>query len=322
MEDLIYQYFEGNITPKDKAELFSRLEKDAELKKEFISIQNLYALSSSLSLQTDTNQAYRELKKFKRKRNTHVLKKSFRNISLYAAVILFTGFTTWFAFDTFYANIQPAGYQEYITPAGQRAMVKLQDGTTVWLNACSSLRYPGSFSSSERRVHLDGEAFFEVTPNPGQPFIVSTSKLDIKVLGTKFNVYAYSTQEEFLTSVTEGSVEIYPPHIPSHAMNLTAFQCATLRNNTLIRSNFTSTEFLLWKEGIYTFDDMAFEEIIKKLQIYFDITIDIRNDQLKKYKFSGKFRQRDGVESILRTLQKIYRFSFTRDDEKNLITIV
>ena len=88
-------------------------------------------------------------------------------------------------------------------------MVKLHDGTTAWVNARSTLRYPNHFAHEERKVELDGEAFFDVEHNEHKPFVVSTEKLDIKVLGTKFNVFAYKGREEFNTALLEGSVKVY-----------------------------------------------------------------------------------------------------------------
>lgn len=78
---------------------------------------------------------------------------------------------------------------------------------------------------------------------------------------------------------------------------------------------------MLWKEGVYAFDDASFSDIIKKLELYYDVTIVQKNKQLDRYRFSGKFRQRDGVESVLQILQKVYSFSFVKDEDRNCITI-
>lgn len=197
----------------------------------------------------------------------------------------------------------------------------MHDGTVVWLNARSRLHYPNRFSGAERKVELDGEAFFEDFRNEEAPFVVSTEKLDIKVLGTKFNVFAYKGKNEFTTALIEGSVKLYQSDNESVAMYMSPNDYAELKDGRLVKSKISSTDFLLWKEGIYAFDDIPFGEIIKKLELYYDITIEIRNKKLNNYKFSGKFRQRDGVESALRTMQKIYYFSYHKDEELNKITI-
>lgn len=212
-------------------------------------------------------------------------------------------------------------FEEFSTPAGQRAKIRLHDGTVVWLNARSILRYPNQFIGAERKVELEGEAFFEVARNEEVPFVVATEKPDIKVLGTKFNVFAYKGKNEFSTALIEGSVKIYKPDNESVAMYMNPNDFAELKEGRLEKRRIGNTDFLLWKEGIYAFDDVSFSEIISKLELYYDITIDIKNRKLGEYKFSGKFRQRDGVESVLKALQKIYRFSYTKDEELNKITI-
>lgn len=325
MHRLITKYFNKEITTGEKAELFSLMQADEELHKEFVSMQNLCALSASLPVEGDEIKAVDKLLQFKQAHKNK--KKNFvhltRHLVGYAAAISIAVLSTWMIMDYQYDNTieEQIAFEEFSTPAGQRAQVKLHDGTVVWLNARSRLRYPNQFSGTERKVELDGEAFFEVSRNEEAPFVVSTEKLDIKVLGTKFNVFAYKGKNEFTTALIEGSVKLYKPDNESVAMFMSPDDYAELKDGRLIKSKISSTDFLLWKEGIYAFDDIPFGEIIKRLELYYDITIEIRNKNLNTYKFSGKFRQRDGIESVLKTLQKIYYFSYVKDEELNKITI-
>ena len=96
---------------------------------------------------------------------------------------------------------------------------------------------------------------------------------------------------------------------------------AELRDGHFVKHSFTKTDFLLWKDGLYSFDDLPFGEIVKKLEIYYDIKIVMKNSKLKSFKFSGKFRQIDGVESILRIMQRVHTFAYIKDDKLNQITI-
>ena len=98
--------------------------------------------------------------------------------------------------------------QTVIVPAGQRAELLLADGTKVWLNSRSKLKFPDRFQKDARKVELDGEGYFEVTHQEEAPFTVHTSKYDVKVLGTEFNVKAYKDKEQFETSLLKGSVEV------------------------------------------------------------------------------------------------------------------
>lgn len=323
MHILITKYFEGEITAAERKLLFSMIQADEKLRKDFSSVQNLYALSSWLPNENDEFEAVDKLAAFKQ---THCRKKRYpihiiKHAAGYAAAICITILSTWMVMNDREPAEEMVTYEEFTTPSGQRAMVKLHDGTTVWLNARSTLRYPNHFAREERKVELDGEAFFDVEHNEHKPFVVSTEKLDIKVLGTKFNVFAYKGREEFNTALLEGSVKVYERMNEEKALFMNPNECVELKDNKLVKRPMGSTDFLLWKEGIYAFDDVPFEDIIKKFELYYDIVITVNNSKLMKYKFSGKFRQRDGVESALRTLRKVYYFTYIKDEENNNIVI-
>lgn len=323
MHILITKYFEGEITAAERKLLFSMIQTDEKLRKDFSSVQNLYALSSWLPNENDEFEAVDKLASFK---HTHCRKKRYpihilKHAAGYAAAICITILSTWMVMNDREPAEEMVTYEEFTTPSGQRAMVKLHDGTTVWLNARSTLRYPNHFAREERKVELDGEAFFDVEHNEHKPFVVSTEKLDIKVLGTKFNVFAYKGREEFNTALLEGSVKVYERMNEEKALFMNPNECVELKDNKLVKRPMGNTDFLLWKEGIYAFDDVPFEDIIKKFELYYDIVITVNNSKLMKYKFSGKFRQRDGVESALRTLRKVYYFTYIKDEENNNIVI-
>ena len=323
MHILITKYFEGEITAAERKLLFSMIQTDEKLRKDFSSVQNLYALSSWLPNENDEFEAVDKLAAFK---HTHCRKKRYpihilKHAAGYAAAICITILSTWMVMNDREPAEEMVTYEEFTTPSGQRAMVKLHDGTTVWLNARSTLRYPDHFAREDRKVELDGEAFFDVEHNEHKPFVVSTEKLDIKVLGTKFNVFAYKGREEFNTALLEGSVKVYERMNEEKALFMNPNECVELKDNKLVKRPMGNTDFLLWKEGIYAFDDVPFEDIIKKFELYYDIVITVNNSKLMKYKFSGKFRQRDGVESALRTLRKVYYFTYIKDEENNNIVI-
>lgn len=323
MHILITKYFEGEITAAERKLLFSMIQTDEKLRKDFSSVQNLYALSSWLPNENDEFEAVDKLAAFK---HTHCRKKRYpihilKHAAGYAAAICITILSTWMVMNDREPAEEMVTYEEFTTPSGQRAMVKLHDGTTVWLNARSTLRYPNHFAREERKVELDGEAFFDVEHNEHKPFVVSTEKLDIKVLGTKFNVFAYKGREEFNTALLEGSVKVYERMNEEKALFMNPNECVELKDNKLVKRPMGNTDFLLWKEGIYAFDDVPFEDIIKKFELYYDIVITVNNSKLMKYKFSGKFRQRDGVKSALRTLRKVYYFTYIKDEENNNIVI-
>ena len=222
------------------------METDAELKKEFLSVQNLRALTSWIPAGEDESVAVGKLLEFKQARKEKSFVIPYKHILGYAATVCVAVFSTWMITNR---TEQPTveepviAYEEFSTPSGQRALLKLHDGTTVWLNARSTLRYPNHFGKNERKVELDGEAFFEVKQNGKVPFVISTEKANIKVLGTKFNVFAYKGHEEFNTSLVEGSVKVYQGESDADALDITPHECVFLSDGKLVKSYFDNSDF-------------------------------------------------------------------------------
>jgi ferric-dicitrate binding protein FerR (iron transport regulator) len=327
MRNLIIKYFEGQISPEEKRELFSRLYIDEECRKEFTTIQNIRGLTSWIPSATDDAAAIANLLLFKQSRKKKKMKSLYRQWMRYAAVFVVSVCSTWAVLHFSMRGTDPAEqfaevyYEEFTTPAGQRALLRLQDGSTVWLNGRTTLRYPNHFSKNERIVELDGEAFFDVKENKESPFIVNLEKLSVKVTGTKFNVFAYHGNDESSVSLTEGAVRVFTSRNEKNGMDLGRNERAVLKENRLWKETFSNMDFLLWKDGIYAFDDVCFSEMVKKLELYYDVTIIVKNRELENYRFNGKFRQRDGIESVLKTLMKIRKFTYSKDEEQNIITI-
>lgn len=323
MHDLLLKYFNEELSAEEKKELFATLKLNQESKDEFSAVQNVWALSLFAGQKEKDDFAYRKLREFNQRKKKKSVFQFLKRYTSYAAVftvaviatyILTTGTNTG-------EKEQPVSYEEFSTPAGQRARLKLHDGTVVWLNARSVLRYPSKFNTKERRVVLNGEAYFDVSENKKLPFVVETEKLDIKVLGTQFNVFAYHGRDDFNTSLLEGSVKVYTRGNEPQALTLKPNECALLRGDSLLKQTMSNKEFLLWKDGIYSFNDLPLSEIAGILELYYDVTIIIKNNQLKSFKYTGKFRQRDGVDNVLQKLQKVYPFTCHKDESTNTITL-
>lgn len=320
MYDLLSKYLAGEISTEERGILFQQLKENEELRKEAVGIQNLSALVSIAN--EDGIASDRQYRSFVGMRKKRALLFGLRKVVSYAAIVLFSVLSTYLLMNyTGDKEDELVRYQEFSTPAGQRAKVLLADGTEVWLNANSRLRYPERFDSERREVELHGEAFFEVEKNKERPFIVKTKKMDIEVTGTRFNVNAYDTEEYFVTSLVEGSVSVSCTFDKDHRYVLHPQQQIVVSDRSLNIYPFKKADFMSWKEGIFIFDDLLLTDIIKKLELYYDVSIVVKNTKLGNYRYTGKFRQRDGVESVLRKLQIVYPFKYTKDDDKNLIVL-
>lgn len=210
-------------------------------------------------------------------------------------------------------------YNTIIVPAGQRINLILSDNTNLWLNANTEFKYPTEFSKKNRTVYLDGEAYFEVSKDENKPFIVKTSKGDVHVTGTSFNVEAYSKFDNFVTSLFEGGVDIYIKD--NKSVTLFPNELGILENNQFLIKNITDNDHYLWKDGLISFRNKGIEEILISLEKYFDIEIQINTSNLPQHTYTGKFRHSDGVEYALRVLQKSINFYYSRDVDSGIIFI-
>lgn len=211
--------------------------------------------------------------------------------------------------------------QTVYAPSGQNARLTLCDGSKVWLNAGSTLSFPTQFTDNKRTVILEGEAFFEVQSNKEKPFIVSTAGYTIKALGTSFNVNAYKQSCEFETALLTGQVEV-SNLAKTQTIMLTPNNRVVLIDNKLKTFPIQDSSYFLWREGIVCFNE-SLADVLDKLELYFNVEIQIKNKRILQSKehCTGKFRTRDGLDHILNVLQLTSHFSYTKDEDKNLIII-
>lgn len=235
-----------------------------------------------------------------------------------AASILFLLGSLWL-YDNYQMNKLSHIYQCISVPAGNRTNITLPDGTNVWLNAGTTLRYPSVFSRDNREIILDGEAFFEVVKDK-KPFVVKTNKYNIEVLGTTFNVEAYSHKSEFETTLYTGKVKLYNSK-SSHSVILLPGQTACLSQGRLKVFNTTDNNKYRWKDGLIYIESKSFNEIMNLFEKFYEIQIVINNKHVRDLGYRGKLRTSDGIEHALRVLQIDYPFVYKRDEEKNIIYI-
>ena len=192
----------------------------------------------------------------------------------------------------------------------------LPDGTRVFLNSGSVLRYDNFFGKKYRTLKLAGEAFFEVTRNEKLPFIIQTADVEVQVLGTKFNVMAYPDDDCVETTVTEGKVSVTEMH--GHAsLELTANQKATFhKSSQLLLLNDVNTDlYVCWKENLLTFDNENFADVIKKLERWYDVKINVQGTDSIKDRFTLTIKSeslREVLELISLTTNIDYKI---RDDQ-------
>lgn len=323
MDKRIIKYYQGELSPKERRDFLEKAYRDEHLKHQLIRYQQIDSL---LYLQEDF--ANRELgkkkyKQFKQMVGYRTKLLFLKRWSKYAAVWLLSLLATWQLADYYTRSkkvVEPTiNQQELYVPAGQRAELTLPDGSKVWLNANSRLSYPSSFQK-ERRVTLSGEGYFTVAPNKEMPFIVSTSALDIKALGTEFNVRGYPDSESVEVYLNKGIVKTYFPDAESEGKIISPGQCI-IQSGDKMELTDADPDILCWREGLYVFKKQKLGYILKQLELYYDVEILVKRPEILDYEYVGKFRQRDGILTILQVIQKIHKFKIDRNDELNQIIL-
>lgn len=312
-QELLNKYIAGDATPEEKEEVARWLDTDKKNMKEFLALRKLYDISIWQQEQTPVAKDNLSLGN---KRWT--LRSASFELAKVAAIFILA-FTIVYSFLINEDN-DSAKMQTIFVPPGQRAELTLTDGTKVWLNAKTTFTFPDKFTANNRRVTLDGEGYFDVTKNPEKPFIVNTERYDIKVMGTEFNVTAYSGSSVFETSLLKGAVEVFSP-AKDTKVSLEPHMRTYEENGILKKDTIEHENYFLWKEGLICFYDEPVDKMIKKLQLYYDVKIDVQNKTLLNNRYSGKFRTKDGVEHVLKVLQLNNKFSYEKDNDRNLITI-
>ena len=195
---------------------------------------------------------------------------------------------------------------QLIIPYGKTSELWLADGTRVYLNAGSRLVYPEFFVDKTREVLLIGEAFFEVNHDEEHPFIVQTTDLRVRVLGTQFNISAYPTDNIIETVLTEGSVQLKQNNsgIFTETTNLSPNQLAAFnRDSKEITVKTVDTDnYTLWKEGLFKFESTDLSRIVKKLERYYNISFRYNNPLLGTIKISGKLELANNREEVINRL--------------------
>lgn len=319
MNELIDKYFAGEMTDWEKKDLFDRIETDETLKKEFLRMQNVVALTGILSRQDDPEVSRKGKQHFAqllfRKRLKRTITVSLKYAAVFAVLIAGTFYVT----KQYLSEEFGKNYTMITAPKGQRVKVDLPDGTVAWLSPCSSLRLSASFNESDRKVELDGATYFDVAKNPEKPFIVSAKGYRIRVLGTKFNISAYKNSAEFETDLVEGCVHIYDPADIRNEVFLQPKEKAVLWGDRLMKreSDFDNEEYL--KNGIVSFLSEPFGRVLNSVALWNDVNFNFQRSVNATQRISGKFRQSDSLESILKALQGAMPFKYKIVSEEEII---
>lgn len=179
-------------------------------------------------------------------------------------------------------------YNTLEVPRGGEYDLVLEDGTRVWLNADSRLKYPVVFPGSERRVMLEGEAYFEVARDTNRPFLVETGVQSLRVLGTAFNVCAYPDEPDIYTTLVHGSVALSTGGQGHECVLVPGEQAVChVHNGSFTVGKVDVSQVAAWKKGLFVFENQNLEQIMLKLARWYNVTVFFRNEAAKTIEFRG-----------------------------------
>lgn len=214
-------------------------------------------------------------------------------------------------------------HYNYLTvPKGNQYKIRLADGSLVWLNADSKLKYPSGFVTGNDRVVelLYGEAYFDVAPSvlrEGEKFIVKTKMQEVEVLGTEFNINAYESEDEIKTTLVEGSVDVSNASSQIRLYPGQQSIMGLLDEQIQIRPADLRKD-IAWIKGLFIFDREKLEDIMKKVERWYDIQVVFTNETKRDLRFSGRLKRREKLNDLLLTIQDTGDATFEMTDNKTI----
>ena len=312
-ENIILKYIKGELTFSEKKDFLDWVDSSDANKEQYRQLRKLWDLSLLTGKYADKNhnKAYRQIQsQIKKAHNFKGIQQNkpyrfFLKLIETAAIVIITLGISWYFFNRPDWE-PPVAYHNIEVPTGQRVKLTLSDGSTVWLNAGTKFTYPDRFSVTERHVVLNGEAQFNIAHNEKHPFVVQTSTYSAKVLGTKFNVYAYDEASNFEATLFNGSVSLYNKNSTQKEILLQPGQQAVFDKKSIEMSIFYRTDtadIASWVDGYHVFNKTSFQDMVERLSHYYEKKITVQYPAILGYECTGKFRHDESLEHILNVVK-------------------
>lgn len=340
-KELLFKYFNEETSPVENKRILRWIESNPDHKTEFIEYKTLWDALKQPFPHTPSEGDWNELSirikvsdppgKQKNKRWIHILQ--------YAAVFILGLLSVWI-YDQYIphnqSNAEIAQFNEIIVPKGSRTRLVLPDGTEVWLNAESKFRYAKDFNKSNRDVFLEGEGYFEVSPDKNSTFLVKTPDINVIALGTKFNVKAYPKDKIIETTLVEGKIKVekggqskitYDPLylLPNQTL---AFhkdtESLTLKDDKrsandeiedisqelqpskieeiVLHEDIDPIVYTSWKDSKWIIESESLEKLAVEFERRFDVTIEFTDQELKNMRFTGTLKD-ESLEQVLKAMK-------------------
>lgn len=312
---IIIKYLTRTASPGERNKLLAWLEESEENKKYFRGFKDVYDLGS-LENHLKESRTEEQWRRFKRETvagRTARMPTTGYAILRYVAVFLLGCFalqTVWYFTRPEKEEIARTLIE---TGVGDRTTLTLPDGSKVWINSCSSVSYDNTYGVADRKIELQGEAFFDVNSDTLTPFLVRADKFLYRVTGTSFNVYSFAGENEVSIALLEGGViiEYDERHERLYPGEVFVFNKKTGES---IRKKKDVDRLAFWRKGEAVFDNMTFEELSKRLERRFGVVFRFENEQIKTESFSGSFYHHESLETVLKVISTSVPVRYTIEE--------
>ena len=310
------KFFAGELTSGEKETLLDSLEANEEHLKEAAKLKNSWAAAQLAVSPFDKEIARKGWEKF----YANINRKKYLTLPRWHVAVAASLAGVIIATALFFNMRQPVeiavAYHTLTAPTGQYAQLTLADGSEIWLNSRSKLTYPERFTSAIREIELEGEGLFHVAADSKRPFVVKTGALDVVATGTQFNVSAYPDDEFVVTTLVEGVVTLLSTDKSvDHIMEAGQIAIYDKPTNNIALQNIDVDMQTSWVLGEYRFREMTLEQLVKRMERYFDITFVFHDDALKQQKFTGTFYSRQSVETTLKVIEATTDMRYTIENK-------
>lgn len=335
IEDLLFNHFAGKLTGVEENELLDWLQADPSHKNTYSEMADWWATAHVPLFASERKANFEEhfghLFVANRKKLSPVGRKRIlwrQTVAAVVALLIVGGFS-------FYAGklshrilggeeSVEITFSEVTVPFGSTSKVSLPDGSTAWVNAGSTLKYDADFNQSIREVSLVGEAYFEVRPDSLKPFIVKSESMDIQVLGTTFNVKAYTEDSHVDVALLSGSVKVnvHTSGFEADDIRLTPNKMLSFdkESNSMNMADIRGKDAIAWVSGKLIFSEISFPRIARDLERKFNVQIRIDSERLRKDVFTGSFSSTHTLRQILREVDVEKKFKWTQTENEIIIS--
>ncbi len=351
--ELIIKHLDNPLSGEDLNDLLNWIKADTLHLKHYLELKDIWYSGELVDSREDIDE--KDLIRFREKYHLNEARrvmstKMIRILTQIAATVLLAFLLSlswrWLTTDKGSDTLIDKGSLQILIPKGQKGQLTLNDGTRVWLNSNSILRYPTDFGNGSRGIILDGEAYLEVAKDPAHPFILETSSVTLKVLGTRFNVKCYSKENTVETTLIEGSLEILSGNSgvrrmkpvtlkpnekaiflkPDNQISIAELDIPAKKENKPNRRvrkspmSITQVESIIsWKDNHLIFRDESFEQIATKMESWYGVEIRIEDEKLKNFRFTGKFIYNETIEQVMEVISRTTPLQYSL--YKNLLVI-